>query len=269
MSMLRLEWPEFADSGLARTELAGRGLAMTIGVFDGVHRGHQVLLERALSSPLPAAVISFTRSPKFILRPETDEGDIMGAEQKLRLFEQMGIALAVMIDFSEKFSKLGGREFVDLLQDRGNLRFLVIGSNFRCGYRHTADAAFIKRVNLDKGIPTEVAEPVKVGGIQVSSSRIRSAIAGGRLLEASELLGRRVEIDFAGVPAVSGAGGVYFDLASRNRILPPPGGYAALVFGNSPQGTEAQISVEGKGVFVPLDASGPGTVRRVEFLIGV
>jgi riboflavin kinase/FMN adenylyltransferase len=265
MSMLRLEWPEFAASGLAGTELAGQGLAMTIGVFDGVHRGHQVLLERVLSSPLPAAVISFTRSPKFILRPETDEGDIMGAEQKLRLFEQMGIALAVMIDFSEKFSKLGGKEFIDLLKDRGNLRFLAIGSNFRCGYRHTADAAFIQRMNLDSGIPTDLAEPLKIGGVQVSSSRIRSAIARGCLVEAGELLGRRVEIDFAGLPADNGAGGLYFDLASRNRILPPPGGYPALVFDDSPQGRETHISVDRRGVFIPLNDSGPDRVRRVEF----
>jgi riboflavin kinase/FMN adenylyltransferase len=266
--MLRLDWQEFAASGLDHTEFAGRGLAMTIGVFDGIHRGHQVLLERVLSSGLPAAVISFTRSPKFILRPETDEGDIMGAEQKLRLFEQMGIALAVMIDFSENFSKLNGKEFIDLLKDRGNLRFLTIGSNFRCGHRHTVDAAFIRRMNLESGIPTEVAEPVTVGGVQVSSSRIRSAIARGDIPGAAELLGRRVEIDFAGVSADRSAGGVCFDLASKNRIMPPVGRYPVLAFDNSPQGRETHISIERKGVFIPLNASGLNTVRRVEFLNG-
>jgi FAD synthase len=266
--MLTLDWTTFAASGLERTEFAGRGLAMTIGVFDGIHRGHQALLERALLPGLPAAAITFARSPKFILRPETDEGDIMGPEQKLRLFEQMGIALTVMIDFSEKFSKLSGREFIDLLRDRGNLRFLVIGGNFRCGYRHSADAAFIKAMNLESGIPTEVTEPVIAGGAQVSSSRIRAAIARGGLAEAAELLGRRVEIDFAGVPAVKGYGGVYFDLASKKRVMPPPGQYPALLFDGSPAGMETAISIEDKGVFIPLNASGPKEVRRVEFLSG-
>jgi riboflavin kinase/FMN adenylyltransferase len=264
--MLALEWPEFAASGLARTEFAGRGLAMTIGVFDGIHRGHQVLLERILASGLPAAAVCFKRSPKFILRPETDEGDIMGAEQKLRLFEQMGISLTVMIDFSKKFSRLSGKEFIDLLNDRGNLRFLVIGGNFRCGYRHSTDAAFIKTMNLSRGIPTEVAEPLTAGGVQVSSSRIRAAIASGSLVEASELLGRRVEIDFAGLSAVPGPGGVYVDLASRNRVMPPPGRYPALLFENSPQGMEAEISIDRTGVFIPL--KGPGLIRRLEFLNG-
>jgi hypothetical protein len=267
MSMLTLEWPEFAASGLAHTEFARRGLAMTIGVFDGIHRGHRVLLERVLGSGLPAAVVCFKRSPKFILRPETDEGDIMGPEQKLRLFRQMGITLALMIDFSKEFSILSGREFIDLLADRGNLRFMAIGGNFRCGYRHATDAAHIRKLNLDRGIPTELADPVTAGGERISSSRIRAAIASGGLVEASELLGRRVEIDFAGLSAQPGAGGLYFDLASKNRVMPPPGSYSALLFGDSPQGRETEIAVDRKGVFIP--PNGPGAVRRVEFLSGL
>jgi hypothetical protein len=192
----------------------------------------------------------------------------MAAGQKLRLFEQMGIALTVMIDFSEKFSKLSGKEFIDLLANRGNLRFLVIGSDFRCGYRHATGAALIRKMNLDRGIPTEVAESVTAGGERVSSSRIRAAIASGRLVEASELLGRRVEIDFAGLDEVSGSGGVYFDLACENRVMPPSGRYPALLFGDSPQGIEVEISIEGKGVFIPLSGPGPNLARRVEFLSG-
>jgi riboflavin kinase/FMN adenylyltransferase len=171
-----------------------------------------------------------------------------------------------MIDFSKKFSTLSGREFIDLLADRGNLRFLVIGGNFRCGYRHSTDAALVKTINLSKGIPTEVAAPMTVGGAPVSSSRIRAAIASGGLVEASELLGRRVEIDFAGLSALPGPGGVYVDLASRNRVMPPPGRYPALLFDDSPRGMEAEISIDHKGVFVPLKS--PGPIRRIEFLNG-
>jgi riboflavin kinase/FMN adenylyltransferase len=192
----------------------------------------------------------------------------MGAEQKLRLFGQMGIAVTVMIDFSRKFSTLSGKEFIDLLADRGNLRFLAIGGNFRCGYRHSTDAALIKRMNLERGIPTEVAEPLAAGGVQVSSSRIRAAIASGRLVEASELLGRRVEIDFAGLSAVPGSGGVYFDLAAKNRVMPPPGSYPALLFEGSPQGMEVEISIDKRGVFIPLNGPDPALVRGVEFLNG-
>ena len=156
-----------------------------------------------------------------------------------------------------------------MLADRGNLRFLAIGGNFRCGnYRHSADAALIKAMNLARGIPTEVAAPVMAGGERVSSSRIRAAIAYGSLVEAAELLGRRVEIDLAGLSAVPGPGGVCFDLASRNRVAPPPGRYPALLFGDSPQGMEAEIAIDRNGVCIPPGGPGRKAVRRLEFLNG-
>ncbi len=262
MSMRVLDLAEFAARG-SLGEAAVNGVAMTIGVFDGIHRGHRALLEKVLSSGLYPVVISFKRSPKFILRPETHEGDIMGIAQKLRLFEQMGVGLTVMIDFSEKFSKLKGKEFIDLLKDRGNLRYLVIGSNFRCGYRHDTHAALIKEMNLAAGIPTEVVESVMSGGERISSSRIRTAISAGSLVEAAELLGRRVEIDFAGLSAAPGPGGFYFDLASKNRIMPPYGRYPVLLFEkDSPEGIETEITLGPDGLFIPS----PFNALRIEFL---
>ncbi|GHV29663.1 hypothetical protein AGMMS4952_15670 [Spirochaetia bacterium] len=264
-----LDWAEFAAGGIPRSGASGTGVAretaMTIGVFDGIHRGHQALLERVLTSGRYKVVVSFTRNPKFMLRPETAEGDIMGVDQKLRLFEQMGVSLTVMIDFSEKFSKLSGKEFIDLLQDRGNLRYLVIGSNFRCGYRHDTDAVLIKKMNLDRGIPTEVVAPVMAGGGRISSSRIRAAIAAGSLATAAELLGRRVEIDFTGISATPGPGGVCFDLAAKNRIMPPEGRYPVLLFGkDSLEGIETEITISQDGVFIPT----PFNALRIEFLNG-
>jgi hypothetical protein len=265
-----LDWAEFASHGLAGTGIgATEETAMTIGVFDGIHRGHQALLERVLSSDLYPVVISFIRSPKFILRPETAEGDIFSLEQKLRLFEQMGVGLTVMIDFSEKFSKLNGKEFIYLLQDRGNLRYLVIGSNFRCGYRHTTDAALIKTMNLDRGIPTEVVEPVMAGGGRISSSRIRAAISAGGLVEAAALLGRRVEIDFAGLSATPGPGASFFNLAAKNRIMPPPGRYPVLLFEKEFPGIETEVSINRDGVFIPFNADALNfNAVRIEFLNG-
>jgi hypothetical protein len=264
MSMRVLDLTEFAAKG-SLGEIAEDGVAMTIGVFDGIHRGHQALLERVLSSGLYPVVISFKRNPKFLLQPEIKERDIMGTAQKLRLFEQMGIGLTVMIDFSENFSKLGGKEFIELLKDRGYLRYLVIGSNFRCGYRHDTDAACIKAMNSAAGISTEVVESVMAGDERISSSRIRAAISAGKLVEAAALLGRRVEIDFTGLSAIPGPEGVYFDLAVQNRIMPPSGQYPVLLFKeDSPEGIAAEISVDRKGVFIPK----PLNAWRIEFLNG-
>jgi riboflavin kinase/FMN adenylyltransferase len=264
MSMRVLDLAEFAAKG-SLGEIARDGVAMTLGVFDGIHRGHRALLEKVLSSGLYPVVISFKQNPKFVLRPENKESDIMGTTQKLRLFEQMGIDLTVMIDFSEKFSKLGGRDFIDLLKDRGYLRYLVIGSNFRCGYRHDTDAALIKEMNRAAGISTEVVESVMAGGERISSSRIRTAISAGNLVEAEALLGRRVEIDFTDLSVTRGPGGIYFDLAAQNRIMPPSGRYPVLLFGeDSPQGIGVEISVDRRGIFIPKLFN----ALRVEFLNG-
>ncbi|AEF83526.1 putative riboflavin biosynthesis protein RibF [Treponema primitia ZAS-2] len=258
-----LDWAEFAENGLDAPGFSmPGGSAMTIGVFDGVHLGHRLLLERVLQSALFPVAVTFKRSPKFVLRPETDEGDILGEDQKLRILEQMGIGLTVMIDFSEKFSKLSGKEFIDLLKDRGNLRYLVIGSNFRCGYRHDTDAPSIKAMTRAGGITTDVVEPILAGGERISSSRIRAAIAAGSLVEAAALLGRRVEIDLSGLSVTPGPGGVYFHPASRQQITPPQGRYPVLLFEkNSPVGMETEVSMVPEGLFVPA----PFNAVRIEF----
>jgi riboflavin kinase/FMN adenylyltransferase len=200
-----------------------------------------------------------------VLRPRAYEGDILSLPRKLFLFERMGIVLTVLIDFSGNFSKLGGREFIDLLRDRGNLRYLVIGGNFRCGYRLDTGAALIKRMNDAAGVPTEVVEPLLDGEAPISSSRIRSAISAGSIAEAAALLGRNVEIDLAGLSAVPGPGGVFFDTASRRRITPPPGRYPALLYEiGSPEGIQTEVSVKDGGVFVPA----PFNAERVELTTG-
>jgi riboflavin kinase/FMN adenylyltransferase len=241
---------------------------MTIGSFDGLHRGHQLLLEKVVrAGPLPT-VISFKRNPKSILQPRTYGGDILSLSQKLSLFEGMGVALTVLIDFSGNFSKLSGREFIDLLRDRGHLRYLVIGADFRCGYRLDTDAALIKKMNDAAGIPTEVAAPLLEGSLPISSSRIRSAISAGRLAEAAALLGRNVEIDLSGLSP--GPGGMFFDAAARGRIIPPPGRYPALFYAaGSPGGVRTEISIENGAVFVPahVDAA-PFGAGRVELISG-
>jgi hypothetical protein len=177
----------------------------------------------------------------------------------------MGVMLTVLIDFSGNFSKLGGKEFIDLLRERGNLRYLVIGGNFRCGYRLDTGAADIKRMNDVAGIPTEVVEPLLDGSERISSSRIRAAIAAGSLVEAAALLGRNVEIDLSGLSAAPGPGGVFFDAASQCRITPPPGRYPALIYETgSPEGIKTEISIENGVILVPVSFN----AERVELISG-
>jgi riboflavin kinase/FMN adenylyltransferase len=253
-----LEWQEFAAPGQNLPPSA-----MTIGVFDGIHLGHQALLGKIRRPSLVPAVITFKENPKKALRPESYEGDILTLSQKLRIFDSLGVGLAVLIDFSENFNKIEGRFFIDLLQKWGNPAYLVIGSNFRCGYRLDTDAALIKKINAERGIETEVLAPVSRGNAPVRSSRIRAAIASGRISEAAALLGRNVKVDLTGLPAIQGSGGSYISVDSRQRIVPPCGRYPVILYEvDSPDGIRTEISIAPEGIFIPSRFN----ARCVEFL---
>jgi len=259
--MTVIEWEDF----IARNPLR-EPTAMTIGVFDGVHRGHQALIRNITSprlSTLPLA-ITFRSNPKSVMRPDLYEGDITSLASKISLLEAYGVRIVVLIDFSGNFSKLGGKEFVDLLKDRGNLRYLTVGSDFRCGHRLDTDAGLLQSMNMKDGIPTDVVAPVLMGGLPISSSRIRTAIAAGDLVEATALLGRNVDIDLADVPTTPGPGKVFFDVRAAHRITPPNGRYSAVLYGRqSLDRATTQIDIESGVVAVPsgIDA------QRVEFII--
>jgi len=176
-------------------------LAVTIGVFDGVHRGHQSLIRQVCDSPYVPTVITFRENPQKVLNPDAFPGDIMNLEQKLSVFADLGVQLTVLIDFSEEFSKINGRDFIDLLLGRP-VRLIALGRNFRCGYRLDTGAEEIRSLAEARGgacgpggySPLEVwvAPPVMDEGQPVSSSRIRQALAAGRQTEAERLLGRPV-----------------------------------------------------------------------------
>jgi riboflavin kinase/FMN adenylyltransferase len=143
---------------------------------------------------LNSTVVTFTQNPKRIFSPEAYDRDIITLEEKLTLFEEMGIRRTILIDFSENFSRMEGRVFIDLLIDKGKMVFLAVGSNFRCGYRLTANTAAIQRQTRERGIETEIVEPVLDKGEFISSSMIRLAIKTGDFAKASSALGREFTI---------------------------------------------------------------------------
>jgi riboflavin kinase/FMN adenylyltransferase len=229
---------------------------MTVGVFDGVHRGHAELIRRIVSRGPCPTVVTFRENPKMILSPRHYEGDIFSLAQKLAAFEELGAVRAVLIDFSEKFSRINGWEFIDSLESRGGLVFLAIGANFRCGYRHETGAELIRQKNEIKNIPTEIIPPVLCGNGPVSSSRIRAAISGGDLAGAGALLGRKLELDLSGIlglPLVRGKEeGMVFDASSLHRITPADGRYKAFIDPQEAAGVYTEITVERRRVFIPF-----------------
>ena len=193
MSMRIISWEEYLYVGSGEWGV-GSGeytpLAVTVGVFDGIHRGHQALIRKVCSSPHTPTVVTFRQNPQGVLKPDAFTGDIMTLEQKLRALEVLGVQLTVLIDFSEEFSKINGRGFIDLLLNRP-VQLIALGRNFRCGYRLDTGAEEIRSLAGARGAEVWVAPPVMDEGQPVSSSRIRQALAAGRQAEAERLLNRR------------------------------------------------------------------------------
>jgi riboflavin kinase/FMN adenylyltransferase len=270
MSLAVFDWEE-----------AGHGVlpgAATIGVFDGVHRGHRELIRRVVEKGPNPTVISFKETPKSFLAPESYDGDIFSREQKLEVFESLGVRQVVLIDFSVNFSRMNGLGFIEVLEKRLNIVFLAVGSNFRCGYKQDTGAESIKTMNERGGIPTEIVPPVLETGLPVSSSRIRTAISQGDVAAAAALLGRNLELDLRGVRPQpgerDGVKGSFFNTRERlHRVLPAPGQYRALVktTGGGCEETvvEVCVIVNNEGVFIPYAGGavspleGAGTVRVI------
>jgi riboflavin kinase/FMN adenylyltransferase len=133
--------------------------------------------------------VTFKQNPLQTLDPKALAVEITPLEQKLRIFEALGVQLTVLIDFSPEFSKIDGRDFIDLVLDKP-VKLIAVGRNFRCGHKLDTGAEEIRKLAEARGAEVWIAPPVMDVGEPVSSSRIRQALAAGRQAEAERLLGR-------------------------------------------------------------------------------
>ncbi|MGA2545677.1 MAG: FAD synthetase family protein [Rectinemataceae bacterium] len=216
-----LSWEEFGSG-----QSLGTPVAAAIGVFDGLHIGHRELVGRVLRREgLSSMIVTFAENPKRFFAPSTFHGVLSTLDQRLSLIASSGVHLCVLIDFSGDFSKLPGRQFLSMLRGSCDLRFLAVGSDFRCGYRLDTDAEGIKQFCAEHSIGVELLGSVHWAGHPVSSSRIRKAILEGRLEDAASMLGRYYEIDLRASRNLP-SGRV---LPTGGQAIPPAGLYEAAV----------------------------------------
>jgi len=188
-----IEWLKFLDTGLP---LEGKFSSMTVGIFDGVHLGHQALLEKIVShnANFVPVVVTFRQTHKTG-NENTEQNNIQTFQQRLTIFENAGIQITIVIDFTETFMKMPGLEFLEILLKHGKVGFFAVGNNFRCGYRLDTDAAAVKNYFASRDIPVEIVPEVcyPADGIEdsvpISSSRIRAAISAGDFALAQVMLG--------------------------------------------------------------------------------
>jgi riboflavin kinase/FMN adenylyltransferase len=180
-----ITWEEFLQNGLP---LGEKYSSMTVGVFDGVHRGHQALIERVVSHNInyTPVIITFRENHKTGNR---DRKDIHGFRERLLMFEKLGIQIVIIADLTEKFRRMPGIDFLEIILKRGRIGFFAAGSDFRCGYHLDTDTQAIQKFFASHNIPAGIVPQVMEGSLPVSSSRIREAIAEGHTELAEKMLG--------------------------------------------------------------------------------
>jgi len=167
---------------------------VTIGVFDGVHRGHRHLISRtkefAAKGGMLAAAVTFRQHPQLVLRPGSQVLYITSLEERLQLLREAGAEMAAAVTFTRELSLLSAREFVSLLYDILKMRGLVVGPDFALGRGREGNPRVLAELGMELGFAVEVAQPLVYHGMVVSSSLIRREVAEGDVARARELLGR-------------------------------------------------------------------------------
>ena len=209
---------------------------ITIGSFDGVHLGHQKIVETlgngALENRVKATAISFYPHPAVVLRDIEAPFYITTLEEKNSLLKRFGVNEIINFTFDKDFYRLSPREFVQLVQERSTFSKLLIGYDFRLGADRAGGQEALKEIGRDLGFGVDVISPVLFDHEPISSSRIRQALADGNLALANAMLGYPF---FISGRVVHGDGrGKHIGLPTANvfpwpkKLIPAPGVYAAF-----------------------------------------
>lgn len=174
----------------------GRGRhALTVGNFDGVHRGHQAMLERVVARAralgVSACALTFEPHPREFFAPQKAPARLTRLREKLELFAEAGIERTHVARFDGRLAALSAERFVDDMLVRGlGTAWLLVGRDFRFGARRAGDFALLERSALRHGFELEAMPEVTHEGERVSSSGVRAALEAGDLARAARLLGR-------------------------------------------------------------------------------
>ncbi len=179
---------------------------ISVGSFDGLHKGHRKLIGELIAAGrargLSCGVVTFSRPLPGIKHRDDYMGDLSTLNQRLRLFEELDLDFAIIVDFDDSFASMMGTDFLNILLNVCNMELLAEGIDFRCGFKGATDAQAIRYWAEKNGVETVFVDPVyfREGTDEeerISSSYIRTMIQKGFFTTANELLERPYEIDIA------------------------------------------------------------------------
>lgn len=221
----------------AELQPQGRPVCLAIGVFDGVHLGHQQILRQTLADARQhdgvALIVTFDRHPNAVVAPDRVPPQIYPLPQKLRVLATTGADALLLCEFTPEFSRQTGEAFVrDLVRDLGRLGSVCVGADFVFGHRRSGDVALLRRLGAELGFQVHGLAALALDGETVSSTRIRAAIQAGNWDAAGQMLGRPYAVAGRVIPGDRLGRQLGFPTANLDMtglVLPPDGVYAVRV----------------------------------------
>jgi riboflavin kinase / FMN adenylyltransferase len=242
---------------------------LALGNFDGVHRGHQKILERlqrtATEHGATSVVMTFDPHPPRVVRPDKAPALLMTKAQKLEKIAAMGVQGAAIVRFTPELSRWEPEHFVRaVLVDWLRVSEVWVGANFLFGRERAGNFTMLRALGMQYGFKAEKIDPVRYKDFVVSSTRIRRLISEGRLDEAGALLGHQYSIDGVIVKGDQRGRTIGFPTANLdtvNELLPPNGVYATTMTIDG----VIHASITNVGVRPTVDQSGRVTVETHVF----
>jgi len=219
---------------------------VTIGTFDGVHRGHQYLIEqlvrRAKETQRLSVALTFHPHPRMVLNPTARPAYLSSPEERANILEKLGLDLLIILPFTREMADTSAEAFIGWLCDKLRLRELWVGADFALGRGRLGDVPHLQALASTLGYTLRVVTPLYDGGEPISSTRIRNLLLKGQVEEVARLLGRPYAISGSVVKGVQRGRSLGFRTANLQldpeRAAPADGVYAvwAVVDGERHKG---------------------------------
>lgn len=207
---------------------------LTLGVFDGLHLGHQAIMakvvERAKITGSIATAITFDPHPRAVLHPESAPPLLQTLDQRLANLEVLGIDQAIVVKFTREFAGQPAENFLkDIIHERLHAREVYLGRGFAFGKGRGGNIDLLRRMSAELGFTADEVDEVQVRGMRISSSKIRDLLAEGRVNLARRMLGRPYGVEGIVVRGDQRGRTIGFPTANlkpHNRVIPKFGVYA-------------------------------------------
>jgi len=216
----------------------GSNTCLAIGTFDGLHKGHQLIINQAIKEArknnYPAAVLSFHPHPLEIIAGKMPPPSVVSRSQKISILEDMGIDYYFEQEFNQEFAQLKPEEFINqILLDKIRVKTIVVGDDFRFGYKNEGNVEILKEMGKLHSYRAKIISQLHASDDRISSTRIRTLLKKGKIKNAEKLLGRPYQICGEVIHGKKRGRKLGFPTANlnleTNYILPPEGVYAVQV----------------------------------------